>query len=790
MSARWLKLWRDVRAERWRYALMGLAITVSVAVFGSVLGARDVLRREMARNYQQTQPAHATLELRGDVDAAVLAWVRAQPGVAQAEAADVVEAQAWVGQSWLPVLLFVVDDFAQHRLNRFFPSQGLLRPGDGAALVERSATGVLQAGLGQTLQLRLPGTEAAALRIDGLVHDPSLAPAWQERTGYLYIDRKTLVALHGGHAVHELRVRFEQVPEQMAPVQQRAQALAQALQAQGWPVQELRVPPPGQHPHQRQMETVLLLLLVFSGLILLLSGVVAANALAALLARQTREIAVMKTIGARASQLTGMYVAVVGALGVAALVLAWPAGWIGTRVFSLSVAQLLNLALADTAPSPTVFVVQAFSAVLVPLVLAALPILGACRASVRAALEQHGVAKDTLRRRSARWPLAWRQALRKPARLALSLGLLMCAGAMFMTALNVSLSWDQTIAKVYATRHYDIEIRTRDGLQPAQLERVAQHAGVQRMELWGYSAAAFSRPGEVDLSHAYPDRGHGSFAVMAPPPATAMVDFPVLQGRWLQPHDGPHAVVLNHAAAAQLRGPRIGDPVLLSIAGRASTWTLTGIVEEVGAAGVAYVPSASLQAASGAPAPLRLLRIASTAAGAQERTALIGALDTALARSGAVVEKASPLSELRTVMGDHIAILIQSLVAMAAAMAIVGGLGLASNLSVSVLERQREFAVMKTLGATPARLQGMVLSEALWTAGGSVLLAALLSLPLTYALGGWVGRLGFVAPLPFALSVQAIGLWGALVAGISWLAAAGPARVAVRSPVAAALREV
>ncbi|MGQ0710808.1 MAG: FtsX-like permease family protein [Rhodoferax sp.] len=790
MNTRWSKLWRDLRAERWRYALMALAMAVSVAVFGSVLGARDVLQREMARNYQQTQPAHATLELRGDVDAAVLAWVRRQHGVAMAEAADVLEAQVWVRQAWTPVLLFVADDFGQHRLNHFFPSLGLERPAPGHALMERSAAGVLQAGIGQTLTLRLPGTAAVQAGVDGLVHDPSLAPAWQERTGYLYIDRPTLAQWGGGSALQELRVRFDAVPEQMAPVQARAQALAQALQAQGWPVQEVRVPPPAQHPHQRQMETVLLLLLVFSGLVLLLSGVVAANALAALLARQTREIAVMKTIGARADQLVGMYVAVVGALGMVALLLAWPAGWIGTQVFARAVAELLNLALASAAPSHTVAIVQAFSAVLVPLALAALPIARACRASVRTALDQHGVATDTLRRRSAWLPPSWRQALRKPARLALNLGLLMCGGAMFMTALNVSLSWDLTIAKVYATRHYDIEIRARDALQPSQIGPVAQHPAVRGVELWGYSPAAFARAGQVDLSHTYPDRGHGSFAVMAPPPATTMVGFPVLQGHWLQPGDPPRAVVLNHAAAAQLQGPRIGEPVHLSIGARPSTWRLVGIVEEVGAAGVAYVHAEDLQAVPGLAPAQRLLRIASHAAGASERAALINALDTGLADRGAVLEKSAPLSELRTAMGDHIAILIQSLVAMAAAMAIVGGLGLASNLSVSVLERQREFAVMKTLGATPGRLQGMVLREALSTAVVSVGLAVALSLPLTYALDAWVGRLGFVAPLPFATSGHAIGLWLALVLGISWLAALGPARTAMRSSVATALRQV
>ena len=821
MSPRWIKLWRDAVAERGRFALMLLAVVVALAALGAVLGAYAVLTREMASNYRSTLPAHATLEMRGDVTAEVLAAARRHPAVAEAEARDVIPARARVGDAWLRVLLFAVDDFSSLRLSRFLPWQGnSIVPPTGSVLLEHTATGVLAAQPGSSLVLKLPQSREQAVIVSGLVHDPGLAPAWQELTGYVYLDRATLRQLGADGALHELRVRFRNTPETTPAVQAAAESLAQALQREGHAVHALRVPPPRQHPHQRQMTTVLVLLLVFAALTLVLAGVLVANTLAALLARQVREIGVMKTLGASTPQLVSVYLVLVALIGLAAFVLALPLGLVGTRVFSGAVALLLNLSLAQPNPPLWVFGVQLAAALVVPIMVAAVPIWAACRVTVREAVDRHGAGGERLRlrlhQRASRWPTAVRNLLRRPTRLALTLGLLAAAGAMFMTALNVSSSWQKTIDKVYQTRHYDVEVRfdasdcpqatalrkpPPEGVKEtgggpalpceplARREQLQQLPGVRQAEAWGYSPAAFSRPGQIDVSRAYPDRGHGSFAVMAPPPGTRLIDFPLREGRWLLPDDRD-AVVLNHGAAAQQPQLKIGDPVLLSINGSVSRWRLMGVVEEIGAAGVAYVSQQAFAQATGSQGRARMLRLVTDAATADERALRMRQIEAALTQAGASVESVQPLSELRTAMGDHIGILIQALVALASVMAAVGGLGLASTLSISVLERTRELAVMKTLGATRSRLMRMVLLEAQVIALLSVVAAFVLALPLTWMLDVIVGGLGFVAPLPFSVSPLALLVWLALVitvsAGAAWL----PARRAAELPIAQALVQV
>lgn len=793
LSPRWRKLRADLIAEKERFLLMLVAICVSLIAVGSVLGGYAVLNREMAANYLGTRPADASLELPGGVDSVVLGLARQTPAIKSAEAREVLLARVRVGDDWRPLLLFVIDDFADMRLNTFTLLAGATPPSVGNMLIERSASDLLLAKTGSEVLIKTAHGQAHALTVSGLVHDPGLAPAWQERMGYGYISRATLVTLGETPQLHELRIGLNNPAANAETIEQVAAALSRQLAENGRSVHAIHIPPPRQHPHQRQMRTILFLMLTFSFMALVLSGILTASSLTALLARQMREIGVMKTLGARAGQVAWLYGALVSGLGLASLLLAAPLGWLGAQILSNAVANLLNLHLDDSSVPAWVFAVQALAGMLVPLLLAAWPIRRAARLNVREALQQYDVGKIHTQSWAARCPQALRNALRRPLRLALTVALMAAGGAMFMTALNIEASWQSTIAKVYATRHYDVEVRFHQA-QPASVARQLKHvAGVIKAEAWGYSPAAFARPGQIDVAHTYPDRSHASFAVMAPPATTRLIDFPVLAGRWLvaQDRDG---VVLNHAAAAQIPNVRVGDRIRLSLDADtthpATTWQVLGIVEEIGAAGVAYVTDQAFSAVAGTGDRSRLLRVVTHADSPEARLTAQRAIEQHLADTGVSVELAVPLAELRTAMADHITILIRSLIAMAAIMALVGCLGLTSNMGVSVLERTREFGVMKTLGATPQRISRLLVAEGLWIGALSWIGALLLSLPLTAGLDILIGRLGFVAPLPFIVAGQASLLWLVLIALSAFLATSLPARQAGRLSIVRALQHV
>ena len=788
-SPRWTKVLRDLVTERGRLTLMATAMTASLVAVGAVLGAYALLMREVKVNYLGTRPAAATLELPRGVDSTLLQKVRQRPEIEEAEARDAVLARVRVGEDFRPLLMFVIDDFAHLRLNTFRPEQGAWPPPDGTMLIERSAVRMLEAGPGDTLRVKTPHGVVQDVKITGTVHDPGLAPAWQERMGYAYVTRATIAKLGESLALHELRITPRARTVERDAVVATAKALAAWLVREGHPVNEIRVPPPGEHPHELQMVTVLLMLATFAAMTLVLSAILVATNLSAMLARQVREIGVMKTIGARSSQIAGIYFALVAGLALVSALAAAPGAVLGARAFAGAVAHMLNLELTSVAIPAWVFAVQAAAGVLVPLLLATVPIRRASNATIRATLDQHGASSDVFRERFASFPKALRNALRRPARLALTLVLLAAGGAMFMTALNLKQSWVQNLDKFYAARHYDLELRFERPVASSIAATLARVPGVRAVEAWGFSPTSTSRAEEVEVSSEYPDGRHATFDLLAPPPATTLVRFPLLEGRWLSTGD-TDALVLNHSARAKFPAARIGDTLTLSADGKRARFRLVGVVEEVGAGAIAYVSDQSFAAVTGTNGSARMLRLVTHATSSEARTAVLRAVEQALASENAPLELGMPLSEHRTAVSDHLIVLIRALIAMAAVMAIVGVLGLASTMGVSVIERTRELAVMKTIGATPQRVVRDLLAEASSIGAMSSLLALAVSLPLTYYVDRLIGKLGFLASLPFVVVPQAAVAWFVLVALASLLATWIPARRAASLNVREALAYV
>ncbi len=795
-GTRWKKLGRDLWTERWRVVLMVAAIAVSLVGVGAVLGGYSILTREVPRNYLGTHPASAALELESGVEPALVEEVRRRPGIADAQAGEIVLARAKVGEDWIAMLLFVIDDFDGMRLNTFGHQSGAWPPPQGTMLIERSAERMLEATEGGTVVVKTPHGRAREVKVTGVVHDPGLAPAWQEREGYGYLTRATLAELGESTQLGELRISVRESPFDAKSIEATVAELAKWLGERGHRVLQARVPPPGRHPHQTQMMGVLFLMLSFSAMALVLSAILVATSIAAILARQVRELGVMKTIGARSGQIAGLYAVLIAVVGAVAVAVALPVGIAGARGLSTMVAGMLNLELGSQTIPWWVFAVQAAAGLLVPLAVAVIPIARGSRITVREAIDQHGAVPPGrprpwslgLSRFASRGVvLAFRNALRRRARFVLTLSLLAAGGAMFMSALNVSQGWERIVSRVYENRSYDVEIRLD---APASVaERLRQLEGVRTVEAWGYHRTALWQADRVDVVRTYPDGSHGSFALMGPPPATELVRFPLLAGRWLRAGD-TDGVVLNHMVLAQAPDTSVGDWITLSFEGRPTRWRVVGIVEEVGSPAVAYVTDDAYARVTGGSGRVRMLRLATSAGSQEARAAVIHAIEGALEQEGVSVEAVIPLAMLRTAMGDHVAVLVRMLLAMAALMVVVGMLGLGSTMGTSVLERTREIGVMKTIGATPGRIARLVVGEALVIGVSSWVVATALAVPLTALVGKTVGMLSFRVRLPMVMDPAAVASWLALVVVVAVVATLLPARRASRLTVWETLGQV
>jgi putative ABC transport system permease protein len=375
--------------------------------------------------------------------------------------------------------------------------------------------------------------------------------------------------------------------------------------------------------------------------------------------------------------------------------------------------------------------------------------------------------------------LAWRNALRKKRRLALSLLLLAIGGGLFITAFNLGASWKSVLAESFAARKLDFQIRLVGGVETASLEALRKTVGeIETAEIWDSVPAAVPLNGKVAVEATYPDEAHGSFRAFAVEKGTRMVDFPLIAGRW---GAGKGEVVLNQSAALRFPGIRVGDSCLLSLAGSIRSFTLVGIVRELGQA-AAYLERSELASLSDKEDFRGELLIALSPEA--DKNIAKKKIEASLVSLALPVEVLIDNREFVIAGGQHFDLLIGIILMLGLVTGMVGWLGIASILALAVTERRREFGIIRTIGGTPRSLLFAVTAEAAMMTVLGTITAVLLSLPIAIGLGAFLGNLSARMPLPLVVDVPMALLWLALSlpAGIAASLGAGfrASRISIR----------
>lgn len=792
-SPRWKKLLRDLQSARGRMAMMVIAIAVSIFSVGTFLSAYTISIREMSRNYLGTNPASAFIEL-DRVDDALVQTVSQRPGISEAEAASWLGGRAEVSPNeWMPVLLFVTSDFKTSHISTVSPEAGAYPPVGQTILVEREVLPMLDLEVGDLLTVQTTNGTKQEIKISGTVHDPALAPAWQEQTVYGYITPASLRTLGESETLHILKVVVSDKPYDLAAIESTVSELTDWLKTQGYEVHEIRIPPPGRHPHESQMTSVITLFLVFSFMALLLSAILTATMINGLLAQQIRQIGIMKAIGARTRQITGMYLVLIVLLGIAASLVGVPLGIAAGRGFTSVIAQLLNLEVYSVAVPAWVYLVLFVMGILVPLLVALGPILKTTRTTVRETLNDYGISRDAaasnlrggwfrrIRFFDNTLILALRNTFRRRGRLILTLSLLSAAGAMFMTGINVRSGWQAYIDQAASDRHYDLEIRFDTPMPAEKIESLlAKVPGVEKSESWNLVPVALNRPDTLEIVRTYPDGGHGSFSLRSIPLGSDLIAIPLLAGRFLQAGD-TDAVVLNQSAKAFFPTAEIGDEIELLVEGQPKAFRLVGVIRQILSPSAAYVLPETFAVATGQPVEMtNAVRIVMRQHDKQSVVSITRDVEQALAVGNVTVKTTISEALLGEAVSGHVYIFIVALMMISTVMAVVGGLGLMSSMGTSVIERTREFGVMRAIGATSKTILRNIISEGVFIGLMSWVIALPLSIPMSVGIDYLLGTMSFRSSLPLIISPVGLVSWVTLIIVGSIAASAYPARQASR----------
>jgi putative ABC transport system permease protein len=790
LAPRWSKVVRDLGEHPVRCVLAVLAMTAGAFGVATIVTSSTILTRELKTTFEGTTPASAVLAVER-LDAPTLAAVRAMPDVADAEVRPAVSARIRLANGDArSMTLFLVDG---NRIDRITSSEcagkaiadclAALQPDE--ILVERASMPVAHAAIGDRLVVKTRDGVAHSLRIAGTVHAAGLAPGWMDHHVSAFAGTRSL--LHTDRARLLIVVRGDRLNE---PHIREAAANVRALvERRGATVVDIEVPRPGRHPHADQMDTFLFLLGCFGVLTLALSAVLVATIIHALLTEQLRQVGMMKAIGATTRQIAALYLVQVSLLACAALAIGMPLGYLAGRAYAAFAGNMLNATIASNAVPAWAIVAQLAAGLLVPLAVAAGPVLHASRISVHAALANDAGGRafgespfDRLLARIAWLPrplmLSLRTAFRRRGRLALTVATLAIGGGVFITTLDAAAAWKRVLADEGLARRYDLEVRLADPRPVADLTRtLAKVPEIAHAEYWSDAS--------VRLPRVAPQRGvhvsvHGlddEHAVLVRPRVPSpLLALPLLQGRWLRAGDRD-AVVVNQALLARVPSLRLGDPLRLRVDDRDVALRVVGVVKELAPIPAAYTTE------DPPPAESRSIRIVTRRHDLATRRAASRAIERLLPN----VTSVQSLADSRQAFADHLVIINTALLLAAMLVVLVGALGLASTMALGVVERTRELGILSSLGATPRVLardvvvQGVVIGALSWC------VALAVAVPLTFFVNAFSGQIFIGASLPFVFSPAAAAAWLVLVLILSALASLQPARRASQLTIREAL---
>src|SRR5690606_16212854 len=145
-------------------------------------------------------------------------------------------------------------------------------------------------------------------------------------------------------------------------------------------------------------------------------------------------------------------------------------------------------------------------------------------------------------------------------------------------------------------------------------------------------------------------------------------------------------------------------------------------------------------------------------------------IEALLEESHVNVSSTTPVWLLHNAVAAHMKVLVNSLLAMAILMAVVGTFGLTSTVSMNVLERTREIGVMRAIGATPRKVRRLIVAEGLIIGILSIVVDFVVSIALSYFMGRFIGHISFRTTLTLTISMSAITIWVLIVMVGSYLA--------------------
>ncbi len=797
MRPRWRKVISDLSDNWLRTALVVFSIAVGVISIGVITGAYFIISNDMSASYAANNPMNVELRMETPFNNDLLSMVKNIQGVADAEGRRIFAIRARIPGStqWNSLDMVAIDNFKKVNINLLKPISGATIPGKKQVLLEKKALATFNVQAGSVLEFELPDGTIMSMPVVGVVQDQTTGAGDFLAAPFAYINTDTLTYLGQNSGFNRMFVTVSDGKNDQEHLRQMAANIKDKLQKSNINVTRSRVTKSNEHPMASTVQAILGILLALGVLILFLSSSLIANTLSALLNQHLRYIGVMKLIGGRRNQIFEMYIALIMAFGLIALLIAVPLGGQGAYALSSFIANKLNFSLLGYRIVPLAFVVQIIIGLAVPLLAGLLPVLNGSRITVLRAISgetsrevegKHAVSarKETswehfqlkavhaLARRGIHIPrpllISLRNTFRRRGRLILTLFTLTMGGAIFIGVFNVRVTLFDYIDAIGKYFKADVTVSFD---RPYRLEKVEmagmQYPGVTQVEGWAFANAEVLFPDKTVADN---------LLILAPPINSKLVEPMLIAGRWLQPGD-EKAITVSESIKNEFPNLEPGQSLHMKVNGKEDDWKVVGIFSFVSQQGtIAYGSYDYISRYVNLVDRSVSFRFVGHNLDEAAQKQMAEGLDKYYRAKGYHVTEALTGKSTLSTASESLNILVTFLLVMALLTASVGSMGLAGTMGMNVLERTREIGIMRSIGAVDSEIMRTVMVEGMIIGGISWLLGALLSFPFTYMLSTIVSMAVFNSPIAVHFTWIGFVIWLVVVLVLSALASVLPAR--------------
>jgi putative ABC transport system permease protein len=788
INPRWHKVFKDLTSNKVRTLLVIFTIAIGVFAVGFVGDMFFITLPDLDNNYQRVDP-HAAILYTDPFTDELLPSLQRIPGVGQVEGRSSVGGRILrPNGEWATLTVTGLPPLEEMQIDKLFPAQpgGSIAPlGDREIYLERSSQSILQVAPGDFVTVELPDGTRRQLKVADFVYDVTNPPFIFAQAVTAYTSQDTIVWLGGNWEFNQILMTVLTDKTNEAHVNAVAKDVGDKIEAGGRQVYFTFVYQPGRHFAADITRALGALMMFLGALSVGVSAFLVINTLNALLNQQVRQIGVMKAVGARTRQLMGMYLILTLFFGLLALAIAIPLSILLSTLTGGGISNFLNFDPGPLRLAPQSVALQTFVALVIPVGAALFPVVKGTRITVREAITNYGLGRGGFGRgwvdrlvelvRGLPRPIliSIRNTFRRKGRLVLTLSALVLAGGIFIGVFNLRAAMNVAISETFGYILSDVNV----GFNRAyRLQKVLPMAlrvpGVVKAEAWGGAFGSMLRPGEATGTQV---------SLLAPPADSNLIKATITSGRWLVPED-ENALVIGNSLLAERPDLQVGDEVVLDINGVKHTWEIVGVYRFVGTSipPLVYANNDYLARITHTANRATNLRVVTSQHDPVFQKQVARDLEATYKAAGIEVGQiviGSDLIQSNTATTD---VLVLFLLVMAVLIALVGGLGMASTMSINVFERTREIGVMRAIGASNGAILRLVIFEGMFIGGLSWILGTLVAVPIARVLDYVVGISILRSPLKYVFSLDGFLIWLAFVLLIAIAASAIPARNAMR----------